>query len=85
MSAFPAPSIEVSRISKSFRIPVHRYETFKQRALHPLHRTTYRELRVLNDITFQVPRGEFLGVVGRNGSGKSTLLKLLASVYRPDS
>jgi ABC-2 type transport system ATP-binding protein len=85
MSAFPPPSIEVSRISKTFRIPVHRYETFKQRALHPLRRTAHRELRVLKDITFQVPEGEFLGVIGRNGSGKSTLLKLLASVYRPDS
>jgi ABC-2 type transport system ATP-binding protein len=85
VSGFPPPSIEVSRVSKTFRIPVHRYETLKQRALHPLRPTGHRELRVLREITFQVPRGEFLGIVGRNGSGKSTLLKLLASVYRPDS
>jgi ABC-2 type transport system ATP-binding protein len=85
VSDYPLPAIEVSGISKSFRIPDHRYETLKQRALHPLRGTSHRELRVLREISFQVPRGEFLGVVGRNGSGKSTLLKLLASVYRPDS
>jgi ABC-2 type transport system ATP-binding protein len=85
VSSYPLPTIDVSGISKSFRIPVQRYETLKQRALHPLRGTSHRELRVLREVSFQVPRGEFLGVVGRNGSGKSTLLKLLASVYRPDA
>jgi ABC-2 type transport system ATP-binding protein len=85
MSFYPSPGIDVSGVSKSFRIPDRHYETLKQRALHPLRGTEHRELRVLRAISFEVPRGEFLGVVGRNGSGKSTLLKLLASVYRPDA
>jgi ABC-type polysaccharide/polyol phosphate transport system ATPase subunit len=77
-------AIEVRDVSKSFRIPVNRAITLKQRVLHPLERRQYRALRALEDVTFDVGRGEFFGVVGRNGSGKSTLLKLIASIYRAD-
>lgn len=79
------PAVEVSNLVKSFRLPIARPLTLKERAVHPTRRAQYRELKVLQDITFSVGRGEFFGVMGRNGSGKSTLLKLLASVYRADS
>jgi ABC-2 type transport system ATP-binding protein len=77
--------VEVRELEKAFRIPTHRIDSFKERALHPVARSEYRELQALNRLTFDIHRGEFFGVVGRNGSGKSTLLKVLASIYQADS
>src|SRR5918998_625700 len=76
--------IEARGLEKTFRIPLHRVDTFKERALHPLARSEYREQRALRGISFDVRQGEFFGVVGRNGSGKSTLLKIMSSIYRAD-
>src|SRR3954471_808667 len=78
-------AIEVRGLEKSFRIPTHRIDTFKERALHPFSRNEYRELRAIRDMSFDIHRGEFFGVVGKNGSGKSNLLKVLASIYRADA
>ena len=89
----PAPSrsrtsapvvIEARDVAKTFRIPQHRIDTFKERALHPFAGGEYRELRALRGVSFDVHSGEFFGIVGRNGSGKSTLLKIMSSIYRAD-
>jgi ABC-2 type transport system ATP-binding protein len=77
--------IEVREVGKTFRIPEHPMDSFKERALHPLSRREYRELNALRDISFDVHQGEFFGIVGRNGSGKSTLLKVMSSIYRADA
>jgi ABC-type polysaccharide/polyol phosphate transport system ATPase subunit len=79
------PAIEVSHVSKSFRIPHEQRTTVKEVFLHPFHRTSYEVNDALKDVSFTVERGEFFGVIGPNGSGKSTLLKSLARIYRPDS
>ena len=71
-------------VEKTFRIPTHRVDSFKERAVHPLRRSEYREQRALRDVSFDVHQGEFLGIVGRNGSGKSTLLKIMSSIYQAD-
>jgi ABC-type polysaccharide/polyol phosphate transport system ATPase subunit len=77
--------IEAHDVDKTFRIPRHRIDSLKERAVHPLARVEYRELHALKQVSFDIHRGEFFGIVGRNGSGKSTLLKILASIYRADA
>jgi ABC-type polysaccharide/polyol phosphate transport system ATPase subunit len=78
-------AIQVEDLHKSFRIPTHRVDSLKERAVRPFASRDSRELRALDGVSFEVERGEFFGIVGRNGSGKSTLLKLLASIYRADA
>ena len=78
-------AIEARDVHKTFRIPVNRVDSLKERVTHPVTRREFRELQALRGVSFDVHRGEFFGIVGRNGSGKSTLLKVLASIYRLDA
>jgi ABC-type polysaccharide/polyol phosphate transport system ATPase subunit len=77
-------AVAVHGVSKTFRLPHQRYSTLKERALHPFSTNRYDELEALRDVSFEVKRGEFFGVVGRNGSGKSTLLKCVAGIFALD-
>jgi ABC-2 type transport system ATP-binding protein len=77
--------IDAVDVHKTFRIPVQRVDTLKERALRLFSPSDYRLLEAIRGVSFDVRKGEFVGIVGRNGSGKSTLLKILASIYRADS
>ena len=77
-------ALVVDGVSKTFRVPRDRVVTLKERALHPLRGTRYDTFDALHDVSFQVDRGEWFGIVGRNGSGKSTLLKCIAGIYATD-
>jgi ABC-type polysaccharide/polyol phosphate transport system ATPase subunit len=88
MQTATAPSvIEVENLTKVFHI-VHRESSVKSAMLKQLLRRIRPprdDFVALRDISFTVPRGQTVGLIGRNGSGKSTLLTLMARIYRPSA
>ena len=76
------PRLAVSNLNKEFKI----YERPQDRLYEILtRRRRHRVYHVLSDISFAVPEGKSLGIIGDNGAGKSTLLKLLVGTLQPTS
>lgn len=76
-------AVTVDHVSKRFRLYRERNQTLKSALLRG-RVSDHDEFWALRDVSFEVPRGETFGLIGRNGSGKSTLLKVLARIYEPD-
>lgn len=76
--------IKVENVGKSFKVH-HGPRSIKGAVVSLFNDNTADERIILNDISFEVNKGEFFGIVGRNGCGKSTLLKMLANIYTPDT
>ncbi len=76
-------AIEVNDISKKFKIYYDKGHTLKEKILFQ-ERRKFEEQTVLDHISFQVKKGEAVGLIGKNGCGKSTTLKLLSKIMYPD-
>ena len=78
--------IKVTNVSKKFRLYHENRTTFFEAFCGIFDRKQYYEdLQVLNGISFELKKGEALGILGRNGSGKTTLLRILSKIYKADS
>lgn len=77
-------AIEVNNITKSFKVFLDRSNNIKDFMIHR-NRRRYENRQVLKGISFEVKKGEAIGLIGHNGCGKSTTLKLLTRIMYPDS
>lgn len=75
-------AISVRNLTKTYRIFAHPGDRLKQALTFgrvPFH----RRFTALEDVSFDIKRGEIVGIIGRNGSGKSTLLQLICGILKP--
>lgn len=78
-------AVKVEHVSKHFRLPTESSSSLRTTMVNYFKGIKgYREQQVLKDISFEVEKGDFFGIVGRNGSGKSTLLKIISQIYVPE-
>ena len=79
----PENAIEVHDVRKYFKVYQDKGHMLRERLIH-FNRNKYEKREVLKGISFDVRKGESVGLIGKNGCGKSTTLKLLTKILRPN-
>jgi lipopolysaccharide transport system ATP-binding protein len=83
-SAVTSPAISIVDVSKKFSLSRDRPSSIKE-ALLGGRRSNDTDFWALRNVSFDIPKGSFYGIIGHNGSGKSTLLRLCAGIHKPTS
>jgi len=77
-------AIKVKNLTKVYHLYTKPQDRLKE-ALHPFRKSYHHDFYALNDISFEVKKGETVGIIGKNGAGKSTLLKIITGVLTASS
>ncbi len=79
-------AICLENVTQRFRVIHERPDTLRELFARFLRtNASYHDFDAVKDASFEIPKGQMVGLIGRNGSGKSTMLKIIAGVYRPTS
>ena len=76
--------ISVKNLTKTYKLYANHADRVKE-TFNPFRKKYHHPFNALNNISFNVKRGEILGIIGRNGSGKSTLLQIICGILQPTS
>ena len=78
------PIVTVDNVSMKFNLSSEKFDSFKEYVIKSIKRqVSYDAFMALQGVSFEVMRGDSVGLVGLNGSGKSTMLKVIAGVLKP--
>ncbi|SFV63061.1 Teichoic acid export ATP-binding protein TagH [hydrothermal vent metagenome] len=77
-------AIKVKNLQKIYQLYDNPKDRLKE-ALNPFKKSYHRDFYAMNDVSFEIKKGETVGIIGKNGAGKSTLLKMITGVLTPSS